>query len=180
MHRTLTSAAMARITVDRAQLASLATFVRGVVRFVRRMALVGALGVAAIAALLARGGFSAFDAVVTILLLAPAGVLLLFAQGVRELLALPDRIRRMPHEGQERVAELTRLAGQARTTRVRGMPLLLWRLRGTVGSLRDVAGVAVPLRVLTPAFLGLAVLAVLACFVLAGVGLIALLVLAAG
>jgi hypothetical protein len=171
---------MARITVDVAQLGALATFVRAVVRSVRRLAVVGALGAAAIAALLARGGYDTLDAVVTIALLAPSAVLLLFAQGVRELLALPERLRRIPSEGQERVAELTRLAGQARTASVRRMPLLLWRLRGTVGSLRDVAGVAVPLRVLTPAFLGLALVAALACVVLAGAGLIALLVLAAG
>lgn len=160
------------------QLSGLATLVRGVVWFVRRLALVGLLGVAAIAALLARGGFSAIDAVLTILLLAPPAILLLLAQGVRELLSLPERLRRMPSEGQERIAELTRLAGQARTTGVRGMPLLLWRLRGSAGSLRDVAGLAVPLRVLTPGFLGLALVAALACVLLAGVGLIALIVLA--
>jgi hypothetical protein len=171
---------MARITVDRTQLAGLGTLVRAVVRFVRRVAVAGALGVAAIAALLAKGGFSALDAVVTIVLLAAPAILLLFAQGMRELLSLPERLRRIPSEGQERVSELTRLAAQARTTGFRGMPLLLWRLRGTVGSLRDVAGVAVPLRVLTPGFLGLALLAMLACVVLVGVGLIALLALAAG
>jgi hypothetical protein len=170
---------MARLTVDVAQLNNLATFVRSIVRFVRRVAFAGLLGAAAITALLARDGFSAFDGIVTLLLLAPPAILLLFAQGIRELLGLSDRLRRIPREGQERVSELTRLAGQARTTSVRGMPLLLWRLRGTVGSLRDVAGVAVPLRVLTPGFLGLALLAALACVVLAGVGLIALVVLAA-
>ena len=113
------------------------------------------------------------------MLLAPPAILLLFAQGIRELLALPERLRRIPHDGQERVSELTRLAGQARATSVRGMPLLLWRLRGSVGSLRDVAGVAVPLRVLTPGFLGLTFLAAFVCVVLAGVGLIAVVVLAA-
>jgi hypothetical protein len=170
---------MARITVDVTQLNNLSRFVRAVVRFVRRVAFAGVLGAGAIAALLARGGLSALEAIVVALLLAPSAILLLFAQGVRELLALPERLRRMPHEGQERVAELSRLAGQARTTNVRGLPFLLWRLRGTVGSLRDVAGVAVPLRVLTPGFLGLALLAALACMLLVGIGLIALVVLAA-
>jgi hypothetical protein len=170
---------MARITVDVTQLSNLATFVRAVVRFVRRIAFAGLLGAAAITALLARGGFSAVDGIAAIVLLAPPAVLLLFAQGIRELLALPERLRRIPPDGQERVSELTRLAGQARTTSVRSMPLLLWRLRGSVGSLRDVAGVAVPLRVLTPGFLGLALLAALVCVALAGVGLIALVVLAA-
>jgi hypothetical protein len=171
---------MARITVDVTRLAGLATLVHSIVRFVRRTAVFGVLGAAAIAALLARRGFSTFDVVMTVLLLAPAAVLLLFAQGLRELLSLPERLRRIPGEGQDRIAELTRIAGEARTTRLRRMPLLLWRLRGAVGSVRDVAGVAVPLRVLTPAFLGLALLAMLACVVLAGIGLIALLVLATG
>jgi hypothetical protein len=170
---------MARITVDVTQLDNLATFVRAIVRFVRRVAFAGLLGAAAITALLARGGFSTFDGIVTILLFAPPAILLLFAQGIRELLGLPERLKRIPHEGQERVSELTRLAGQARTTSVRGMPLLLWRLRGSVGSLRDVAAVAVPLRVLTPGFFGLTLLAALVCVALAGVGLIALAVLAA-
>ena len=171
---------MARVTVDATQLTGLAAFVRGVVRFVRRTALVAALAVVPIAALLARGGFTLADAVVLGLLLAPPAILLLFAQGVRELLSLPERLRRMPREGQERAGELTRLAGQARSTGLRGMPILLWRLRGAVGSLRDVAGVAVPLRVLTPGLLGLALASWVACLVITGIGLIALLVLAAG
>ena len=59
------------------------------------------------------------------------------------------------------------------------MPMLLWRLRGWLGSLRDVAGLALPLRVFTPGFLGLAAIAMLCCFVLAGAGVVALLVLVA-
>ena len=168
------------MTVDVTQLAGLATFVRGVVRFVRRTALVALLAVVPIVVLLARGGFTLGDAVVAILLLVPPAMLLLFAQGVRELLSLPERLRRMPREGQERVGELTRIAGQARKTRLRGMPILLWRLRGAAGSVRDVAGVAVPLRVLTPGILGLALAAWLACVVVAAIGLVALLVLAGG
>ena len=153
---------------------------KGFIRLLRRLALVGALGVAAIALLLLRDGVEPLDAVLIVLLLAPPAIVLLFAQGVRELLALPDRLRNVPGEGQERLAELTRIAGAARTTRARAMPLLLWRLRGTIGSLRDVAGVALPLRVLTPGFLGLTALATFLCVALPGAGLIALLVLAAG
>jgi hypothetical protein len=41
-----------------------------------------------------------------------------------------------------------------------------------------VAGIALPLRVLTPGFLGLAALAALACAILAGAGVVALVVLA--
>jgi hypothetical protein len=163
------------------QLSALDRFVRSLVRGVRRLAVAGALGVVPIALLLRReDGFNALDALVTVLLLAPPAIVLFFAQGVLELVSLPERLRRIPGEGQERLAELGRLAGEARTARVSGAPFLLWRLRGTIGSLRDVAGIALPLRVLTPAFLGLAALAALVCIVLAGAGLIALLVLAAG
>ena len=85
----------------------------------------------------------------------------------------------MPREGQEHIAELTRVAGQTGTTRLRSMPLLAWRLRSVVGSARGLLGIAIPLRVLTPAYLGLAFFAALGCIVLGVVGLIALLVVAA-
>ncbi|HSO02099.1 MAG TPA: hypothetical protein VLS46_06200 [Gaiellaceae bacterium] len=170
---------MARLTVSTTQLGALSGVLRGIVRLVRRVALLGLAGAAAIAVLLARGGFSASDVVLALLLLAPAAVLLFFAQGVRELTALPERLRKIPGEGQERLAELTRIAGEARAARARRLPLLLWRLRGTLGSVRDVAGLALPLRVFTPAFLGLTAVAALLCVALAGAGLIALLVLAA-
>jgi hypothetical protein len=167
--------------IPTAQLTALDRFVRGVVRGVRRLAVAGALGVVPIALLLRRDeGFDGLDALFTILLLAPAAIVLFFAQGVLELVSLPERLRRIPGEGQERLNELARIAGEARTARVRSTPLLLWRRRGTIGSLRDVAGIALPLRVLTPGFLGLAALAALACVALAGAGMIALLVLAAG
>ena len=151
---------------------------RSFIGLVRRLAVVAAAGVGAIALLLARGGFTAGEALLVALLLASPAILLLFAQGIAELASLPDRVRRMPGESQERLAELSRVAGQARTTRARGVPLLLWRLRGSVGSLRDVAGIALPLRVLTPGFLGLAALAALVCAGLVGAGVIALIVLA--
>ena len=109
---------------------------------------------------------------------APPAILLFFAQGVRALLSLPDRLRRLPGEGEERLAELTRLAGQARTTRLRGLPLLLWRLRGAFGSVRDLAGVALPLRVFTPAFLAVAAVSAVLCILLPAVVLVALLVVA--
>ena len=152
-----------------------------IVRGIRRLALAAAVGVVPIALLLRReDGFNGFDALVTILLLVPAAIVLVFAQGVLELVALPERLRKIPGEGQERLSELARIAGEARTAKLRNAPFLLWRLRGSIGSLRDVAGIALPLRVLTPAFLGLTALAALGCVVLVGVGLIALLVLAVG
>ena len=170
---------MAQISVSTTQLSALGGFLRRLIRFIRRLAFVAIVGVALIAALLARGEFSTGDGVITVLLLAPPAILLFFAQGLREVLALPERLRKVPGEGQERIAELTRLAGEARTTRARGVPMLLWRLRGSFGSLRDVAGLALPLRVFTPGFLGLTAFAALLCIVLAGAGLVALLVLAA-
>jgi hypothetical protein len=171
---------MAQITVSTSQLGALAGFVRGLVRLVRRLALAAVIGVALLAAALARDGITVGDAIVTALLLAPPAILLFFAQGVAELIALPDRLRRMPGEGGQRLQELTQFAGEARRARLSGMPSMLWRLRGTVGSFRDLAGVALPLRVLTPPFLGLTALAMLLCLVLTGVGLIALVVLALG
>lgn len=171
---------MPQITVSTTQLSALAGFVRGFVRFVRRLAFAAAIGVALLAAVLARGGFSTGDAVLTALLLAPPAILLFFAQGVNELIALPERLRRMPGESGQRLEELTQLAGEARRVRLSGMPSMLWRLRGTLGSFRDIAGVALPLRVLTPPFLGLTAIATLLCVVLTGVGLIALVILALG
>ena len=170
---------MAQIKISTTQLSALGGVVRRIVRFIRRLAFVAIAGVAAIAALLARGEFSAGDVVITVLLLAPPAILLFFGQGLRELLALPERLRKLPGEGQERLEELTRIAGEARTTRARGMPRLLWRLRGSVGSLRDVAGLALPLRTFTPGFLGLTAFAALFCVVLAGAGLVALIILVA-
>lgn len=169
---------MPQITVSTTQLSALAGFLRGFVRLIRRLAFGGLIGVALVAAVLLRGGFSAADAIVTALLLAPPAIVLVFAQGVAELIALPGRLQRMPGEGAQRLEELTRLAGQARTTRLRGVPSMLWRLRATLGSLRDVAGVALPLRVFAPPFLGLTAISALLCVVLMGAGLIALVLLA--
>lgn len=171
---------MAQITVSTTQLGALAGFVRGFVRLVRRLAFGAVIGVTLLAAALARGGFTAGDAVVTALLLAPPAILLFFAQGMAELIALPERLRRLPGEGGQRLQELTQFAGGTRRARLSGMPSMLWRLRGTLGSFRDIAGVALPLRVLTPPFLGLTALAMLLCLVLTGAGVIALVILALG
>jgi hypothetical protein len=163
-----------------AQFATLDRVVRGLVRQLRRLALASAAAVVPIALLLRDDGFSSSDVAFTLLLLAPPAFLLFFAQGVLELISVPDRLRRMPGEGQERVTELTRVAGDARTARLRSLPLLIWRLRGSIGSVRDIAGIALPLRVVTPGFLGLAALGALLCLVIACSGVIALIVLVAG
>ena len=172
---------MPQLTISTAQLAVLERTVRNIVRAVRRLAFAAVAGVFLIALLLRRdGGFDGADAFLTPLLLAPAAIVLFFARGVLELVSLPGRLQRVPSEGQQRLSELARLAGEARTARPRNAPFLLWRLRGSIGSLRDVAGIALPFRVLTPGFLGLTAFAALGCVVLIGIGLIALIVLAAG
>lgn len=172
---------MARITVSTAQLASVGVLLRKLVRLVRRLALVGAAAVAVIAALLwEHGGFDGEDGLLTLILLAAPAILLFFAQSVGELLSMPERLRRMPGEGQERLAELASVAGGTHSTRAIGLPLLLWRLRSTVGSVRGVAGVALPLKAMTPTFLAAAAVSALACLALAGVAVIALLVVLSG
>jgi hypothetical protein len=167
---------MARITVSTDQLAGLAGLIRGFVRFVRRLSLVAIGATVVLVILLQRDGFTADEAVLTILFLAPPAILLFFAQGVQAMLSFPDRLRRMPNEGQERIAELTRFAGETRTSRTLGLPMFLWRLRGTVGSARDVVGVAAPLRMFTPGFLALVAFSALLCILLPVVVLITLLV----
>jgi len=168
---------MAQISVSTAQLGALGGVVRRIVGFIRRLAFVAIGGVVLIAALLARGEFSAGDTVITVLLLVSPVILLLFAQGLREVLALPERLRKMPGEGQERLVELARIAGDTRTTRARGIPAQLWRLRASLGSFRDVAGLALPLRVFTPGFLGLTAIATLFCVLIPGIAVIALLLI---
>ncbi len=163
-----------------ARLATIERYVRGLVRLLRRLAIASAAAVIPIALLRREEGFDAVDTVVTLVLLAPAAVVLFFAQGLRELVSLPERLRRIPGEGQERLGEVARVGGELRSVRLRSAPFALWRLRGAIGSVRDVAGIALPLRVLTPAFLGVAALAAAVCAFLCLAGLVALLVLAAG
>ena len=128
---------MARITVSTDQLAGLGGLIRGFVRFLRRLSLVAIGAVVVLVVLLQRDGFTGDEAVLTILFLVPPAILLFFAQGVQALLSLPDRLRRMPADGEARLAELTRVAGQTTAARTRALPLLLWRLRGAFGSVRD-------------------------------------------
>jgi hypothetical protein len=171
---------MQRVSIGSAGLEGLAAFVRGAVTFLRGFAVAALLGVAAIAAVLARGGFEAVDVAVTAVLLAPPAILLFFAAGLRQILRLPERLRRMPSQGSEQLSELRRIAGAARSGGFRRAPSLLWRLRGVVGSSRDLVGFALPLRVFTPGFLGLTALAAFFSLILIGAGTIALIVLALG
>jgi hypothetical protein len=168
---------VARFTVSTAQLASLERTIRGFVRSLRRLALAAAAVTALIALLLRRdGGFDDADAVLTLLLLTPPAIVFFFTRGVLELVSLPARLQRVPAEGQQQIAELTRIAGDTRTAKARSAPFLLWRLRGTAGTLREVAGIAFSYRVFTPAFLTVAALSALACVAIVGAGLIALLI----
>jgi hypothetical protein len=172
---------VARITLSAVQFSTLERTVRGLVRSVRRLAFAAAAAVVLIALMLWReDGIDSLDAVAVLLLLTPAAILLFFTRGVLALVSLPDRLQRVPGESQEQLSELARIAANARTAKARSTPLLLWRLRGTAASLRDVAGITLSLRVFTPAFLAATALAALACVILVAVGLIALIVLAVG
>ena len=171
---------MARITVSTAQPAALAGLLRRTIQLMRRLALAGIVAAVVLVLLLGRDGVDAEDVVLAPLLLAPSAILLFFALGVGQVLALPERLRRVPAEGQERLGELAQLGRDARTTSAFGLPFLLWRLRGAVGSLRGIAGIALPLRVFTPWFLGLAAASALACIALIGIAAIALIVVAVG
>lgn len=160
------------------QVQALERVLRGIAKQLRRLVLVSVAAVVAIGVQLGRDGFEALDAVVVAILLAAPGLVFFFAQGLLELAGFPGRVRRLPGEGQERASELARLGRELRGTRLRRLPLVLWRLRGAIGSARDVAGIALPLRVLTPGSLALTAGALLACGVIVLIGLIALVALA--
>lgn len=177
---TLTWRPVSGYEVQLARLDALVRFLAGIVRSLRRFAFVAVFGVAAIGALLARNGVEPADVVLTILLLAPPAVLLFFTAGVAQLLGLPERVRRMPRESATQLTALSRLAGETREGGFRRAPRVLWKLRGAVGSTRDLVAFALPLRVLTPAFLGFSLLAAFLCLMLIAGGAIALVVLAAG
>ena len=172
---------MARIRVSTVQLAALEQTVLGFVRVLRRLALAAAAVVLLLVVVFRRDhGFDAGDAVLTLLLLTPSAIVLFFTRAVLELARLPGRLQRVPGEGQERLTELAQIAGDPGASKVRNAPFLLWRFRGTAGTLRDVAGVAVTVRAFTPWFLAAAAISAFACMVIIGVGLIALVVTAVG
>lgn len=163
-----------------AALTSTERLLHALVRRLRQLGGAGAVAVLPLAGLFGRDGFDEGDLVLTVLLLVPAAVLLLFAQGVGEVASFPERVRRVPGEGQERAVELARLGGELRGARLRRLPVVLWRLRGTIGSVRGIAGIALPLRVFTPWFLTAAALSAFACVGLVCAGAVALVVLALG
>jgi hypothetical protein len=153
---------------------------RGLVRLLRRLAVAGALGTAAVGLALAREGMSSGEWLLLVLLLAGPAVLLFFAQAVNEVAELPERVRRVPGETGDHLGGLTQVAREARTARLRNVPGLLWRLRGSLGGLRGVAGIALPLRAFTPGFVTVSALAAGVCVAAIVAGLVSLLVLAVG
>jgi hypothetical protein len=156
------------------RIAPLERLLRGLVRRLRQLAAAAMVAVVPIALVLGDDGFDSADGLVTLLLLAPSGVLLFLARGLSELAGFPERLRRLPSEGVERTTELARAGGELRGARLRRLPLVLWRLRGAIGSVRDVAGIALPLKMLTPGFLGLSAFAAGACVGIVVAGLVCL------
>jgi hypothetical protein len=79
--------------------------------------------------------------------LAPPLVLVALLLALREVVALPTRLRAIPGEGREHAVELGRLAREARSAERPGrrFPVLLWRLGRTLGSGREVLMPWVPL-----------------------------------
>jgi FtsH-binding integral membrane protein len=153
---------------------------RGLVRLLRRLAVAGVLGAAAVALALAREGMSTGEWLLFVLLLAAPVVVLFFAQAVNEVAELPERVRRVPGETSEQLSGLSQVAQQARTARLRNVPGLLWRLRGSVGGVRGLAGIALPLRAFTPGFVTMAAISAGVCLAAAIAGVVSLLVLAVG
>jgi hypothetical protein len=151
---------------------------RGLVRLLRRLAVAGVLGAAAVGLALAREGMSSGEWLLLVLLLAAPAVVLFFAQAVNEVAELPERVRRVPSEATENLGGLAQVAQQARTARLRNVPGLLWRLRGSVGGLRGVAGIALPLRAFTPGFVTVSAIAAGVCVATTVAGVVALVALA--
>jgi hypothetical protein len=122
------------------------------------------------------------EVVVAVLAAAPPVVLGAFWLLLRELVELPDRIRRLPGEGREHVEELGRLAREARGARQRGfarVPGTIWRLTRLTGSSRELLTPYAPLLPLfSVPFLTAVAFAAAGVFVEVAIALVALLVLA--
>jgi hypothetical protein len=153
-----------------------------------RVALVGAVAGAVIvyAALrdgapeATRGWLAAV--VVVALAAAPSLVLGAFWLLLRELVELPERIRRMPGEGRAHAEELGRLAREARHPRqggVRRLPVLIWRTLRLSSSSRELLTPYAPLLpLLSIPFLAAVAFAAIGVLVVCAVALLVLIVLA--
>ena len=142
------------------------------------LALAAGVGVGLLGLAVVRDGVDAPEVVVVVALLAAPAIVLMFAAGIRTLVELPERVVRLPQRGVDQVDELARLTADARTATWRKSPFLLWRTGSLVSTTRDLVRIALPLKIFTPGFLWLTLIAVVACFILIAVGVIALLVLA--
>lgn len=115
------------------------------------------------------GGRWLVAAVVTVILLLPVGVLLVFDRALRDLRELPARLRELPDLAIAQRDELARLVGEARgdASRRPGAAIrALWSLGRALIPVRDLLlGVVPSARLLLPPFGLLAMLSVVACLV---------------
>ena len=153
-----------------------------------KLALAGAAAAAALAYALLRDGFpdSAGRAVLTVLALAvvvaPPLVLGAFWVVLRELLGLPDRLRRTPLEARQHGEELRRIVDEARARRGRStVPLQIWRLARLTAASRELLTPYAPvLPLLSPGFLAAVVVAASATVAEVIVAVVVLVVIALG
>ena len=120
--------------------------------------------------------------VVVALAAAPPLVLGSFWLLLREVVELPERIRRMPGEGRAHAEELGRLSREARHPRQRGvrrLPILIWRTLRLSSSSRELLTPYAPLLpLLSLPFLAAVAFAAIGVLVECAVALIVVIVLA--
>jgi hypothetical protein len=159
---------------------------RAAARAAGRLAFAGAAGGLAVWYGLYRalepGPHTVVEAVLAILLLIPAGILVLFIVAVRTLIALPERLTRVPGAVLERTGEVRRRAAELSEARRRGAWASLvagFRFLWAVVTSREVLEVLSPATVLlTPWMLVASILAAGAVVFEVLAGIVALLVLA--
>ena len=153
-----------------------------------KLALAGAAAAAAIVYALLRHGFpeSAGRLVLTVLALvvvvAPPLVLGAFWLVLRELLELPERLRRAPLEARRHAEELRRVVDEARARRGRlAIPVQIWRLARLTAASRELLTPYAPaLPLLNLQFLAAVVLSAAATLAEVLVAIVVLLVIAFG
>jgi hypothetical protein len=149
------------------------TVVAAFPRAVLRLALLASAAALVIAYALYQDGLTGPDAVAIALLLAPPIVLWMLWAALRELVGLPERLRRLPQTAREHGDEVRRLAQELRTPgkRLLRLPVTLWRLRGAGELVRPHAAV---LPFLSVAFMAAAALASVAALVEIAIALVLL------
>ena len=136
---------MPPLTISTAQfLAVLERTVRNLVRAVRRLA-ASVVGVFLIALQLWReDGFDGAEAFVTLLLLAPAAIVFFSRAASSSSSRCPAGCSGCRAKDRSGSPSWPGSPAKPAGARPRNAPVLLWRLRRSVGSLRDVAGIAFP------------------------------------